>query len=254
MSFPKKKKLVLKIDLDSQEYLDSLTKHYDFSDLIYFHEKNALCGSFDNHYGLFTVSDYSKKNKNKNNTLKSIVEILKGYHDHASSSIFNFPHLVQKMIKETFETDSKEYVSNYKIIKDSNQGTFIAVNEIQKMPEWFEGFDKWEKHTCSESKLSTFELIEVIQYMTYHSQSESLFKEYYENVNNAYLRMFNDSISTPSLEKPIYVHLSGNDDCSYGKVVGSMEDAKMIYDILLKEGRTTNLRVLIKKLGFIFTN
>jgi hypothetical protein len=250
MSFHKNKKLVLKIDLDSQDYLDSLSKNCDFSDLIYFYEKNALHGSFDNHYGLFTVSNYSKKN----NTLKSIVDVLKGYHDHASSSIYSFPSLVQKMIKETFGTDSKEYFSNYKIIKDSNQGTFIAANEIQKMPEWFEGFDKWEKHTCSETQLSTFELIEVIQYMTYHSQSESLFKEYYDNVNNTYLRMLYDSISSPSLEKPVYVHLSGNDDCSYGKVVGSMEDARMIYDILVKEGGTTNIRVLIKKLGFVFTN
>lgn len=251
MPFPKKKKLVLNIDTDTQAYLDSLVKGAKFADLIFFKEKGILFGSFDKHYGLFTVEDRSKNNREK---LKSIVEILKDYKEYCTTSIYSFPYPVRQWIEDKFKTNSKGYVSNHDIVADRTQGTFIAVDQIPQLPEWFEGFDKWKKHTCSAGTLSTLELIEVIQYMTYHNNSEELFKEYYDKIEKDYSSMLFESVSTPSLEKPIYIHLSGNDDCSYGKAVASMEDAFMIYNILKEQGKTSNFHDLIKKIGFIFTN
>ena len=77
--FPEKPVLKLK-NKDLQAYLDSLSKGSDFCDLIYFKDEDVLAGSFDLHYGLFTVKDRSD-----DKTLKSIIEVCADYKNYLYS-------------------------------------------------------------------------------------------------------------------------------------------------------------------------
>lgn len=242
--FPEKPVLKLK-DEDLQAYLDSLSKGSDFCDLIYFKDEDVLSGSFDNHYGLFTLKDNSD-----NKTLKSVIEICADYKNYLYSSKYSFPYKVQEYIETIIPID---YISSYEIVKHREQGSLINIRNTQNLPEWV-SFDNWEKCQCSPSSLDPEELIQVIQYIHTFKNSYEIFQEYYDKVNEQYQSFIEKSNEINCIERPIQLSLKGTDDCSYGRSVETLEDAKIIFDTLKDKGKTEDFHDLIKRLGFVFTN
>lgn len=242
--FPEKPVLKLK-NKDLQAYLDSLSKGSDFCDLIYFKDEDVLAGSFDRHYGLFTVKDRSD-----DKTLKSIIEVCADYKNYLYSSIYSFPHQVQEYVKTIIPID---YISSYEIAKHREQGSLINIKNTQNLPDWV-SFDNWKKCQCSPGNLDPEELIQVIQYIHTFKNSDEIFEKYYDKVKKQYQSFINESNEITCIERPISISIHGTDDCSYGRSVESLEDAKMIYDILKNKGKTDNFYELIKSLGFVFTN
>lgn len=242
--FSKKPGLKL-TDKEMQPYLDSISKDSDFCDLIYFKEEDVLSGSFDKHYGLFTLKDLSN-----DKTLKSIIHICADYKNYLYSSTFSFPYQVQEYIKTIIPFD---YISSYEIAKHREQGSLINLKNTQNLPEWVT-FDNWKKCQCQPSTLDSEELIQVIQYIHTLNYSDEIFEKYYDLVKKEYQSFIDESNGISCIERPIYLSLYGTDDSSYGRAVESLEDAKMIYDTLKNKGKTYNFYELIKKLGFVFTN
>ena len=242
--FPEKVNLKLK-DESLQNYIDSLSKDSDFCDLIYFKEENVLSGSFDQHYGLFTVKDRSN-----DKTVQSIVEICADYKNYLYSSMYSFPYEIQQYIKSIIPED---FIHNYETVKDKESGCLINIKNTNHLPEWF-SFDNWKKIKCSITRLDAEDLIQVIQYIHTFKNSTEIFQEYYKKVEEQYNSFLKEVDAIASIERPISISLIGTDDTSYGKCVESLEDAKMIYDILKNKGKTDDFYDLIKKLNFVFTN
>lgn len=237
-----KSNTTLKKDISNQPYVDSIVKSSFFSDLIFFSEVNVLHGSFDNHYGLFYIKDNT-------GTLPSIVDILNKEKEKTYTNIYNFPLSVRNWFNDNYPR-SKEYISNYNIVKNDKIASFVSINDLPKLPKWFDGLSDWENHSCSSSTLNQLEYLEVIRYMSLNKHSDILFKEYFKNIEINYESILkNYENIVPSLEKPIEIILSGNDDLYYKKVVSTIEDAVFVHQTLKLYGSKFNFIDLMKKIG-----
>jgi hypothetical protein len=247
MVFPKQK--ILKLAGYSDDYFLKDCKDSCFSDLIYFKEENVLNGSYGKHYGLFEVKDFLKDNK----TLKSIAKKALDAYERAKMSTWNFPFSIQEWINSTYGK-SKIYLSNHDIIDNRLNGIMLSKPDLPTMPLWFKGFNGWTTHKCSYSQLTISEFQAVITHILSLSNFADILLEYNNNVEKDYNEFVLDSPMEPCLERPILIYLSGNDDCSFSKTVSTLEDARIIYDILLEKGKTDDFHSLIKNLGFLFSN
>ena len=244
---PEQRQLTLKIDTDSQAYLDSLIKDTLFADLIYLRDENSLCGSFDKHYGLFFIKDHSGRSD-----LKSIVTQLTEYKNNQYSSKFNFPYI--SGVREFIDSILKEdYITNFKSVKRPQMGDLINFTDIPKLPDWVD-LSTWEETKCSPSQLNNIQLIQVIQYIENLPNSNEIMEEYHKMVENSYNNFLSEVNSTISLERPIQVSLYGNDDTSYGKTVSSIQEALFIYNALLQRADKQDIYSIVEELNLSFTN
>lgn len=239
---------------------------HDFFDFIFFKEENVLCGSYEEHYGLLEVTDYSKK-KNDPIVLKSIAEQLSESRDSSYKNTYNYPYAIQQYIAEAYGKNSKTYFSNHKSIRNQCRfdthtwkGSFIEDSAlIQSLPEDIKpSAPDWEEHKCSSNTLSNKELIEVTLYINSLPNSKDIFEHIEKEVEKDYLDTFDevasDKASYPSIERPIIVRLAGNDDTSYSKAVATPEEAYEVYKALKERGNSEEFHSLIKQLKMSFTN
>lgn len=220
------------------DYVLSLVKNTDLSEMIEFKEPYFLAGAFSNKFGLLTIKNCLKYNKKE---LKTQSENLISYLDY-SEGYYSFDSLIRPKNekKVTFVSGCYDKKTGKAIRKEEggeDSYCFFVENIDDRSLTLNHPFLEKHEYDCNTSNLKTSDILETILSSLKNNKVEDVIG----SIEKTLLTMkettkgfFNPvTYSDPTYERPYRIRVEGNDDSSWSMCYATMEEAQEVRKAIL---------------------
>lgn len=224
---------------DKANYPRRLADNSIEAHMIEFDNPEFLGGPFAEKYGLATIMDC------RNSTsLKTETQLYNDFVERQSVYVFNYP---REILRKSGFSEVQEYLlchfrrGTNEPVKEKEPDTFhvMAMNTLEGSRTLAHPY--LTKTACSNSQLNGTDLIKVFKTMVENMEQSAvlaMLDQVEKKIKNSIAGfMFQDFETTPSIERPYLLTITGNDDSSWGKVFESVEEAQSCL-ANIEKGRT----------------